>query len=90
MMSWKRQVDLDVSDKDLGKCAAGDKVSLTITGTIKSTRLGEKPKDAAEDYDSCCGCGISRGYPSSITIEMDEQKVKIGDDTFEALAEDNE
>lgn len=88
-MSWKRQVDLDVSDADLKKCSVGDKVSLTITGTIKSTRLGEKPKDSEDSYDTCCGCGISRGYPSSITIEMDEQKVKIGDTTFEALAEED-
>lgn len=88
-MSWRRTVELDVSDEDLKKCSAGQQVSLTITGTIKSTRMGEKP--TTSDYeDSCCGCGISRGYPSSISVEMDSQKVKIGDNTFEALAEDDD
>lgn len=87
---WKRQVDLDVADADLKKCSPGDKVILTISGVVKATRLGEKPSSSDGESDSPCCCGISSGYPSSITVEMDKQTVKVGDNQFEALAEQDE
>jgi hypothetical protein len=90
MASWKRTVEVDVKDEDLAKCPVGTKISMTITGTVKTARLGEKPKDMKDSDYECCGCGISRGYPSSLSIEMEKQSLKVGENQFDALAEDED
>lgn len=89
-MHWKRTVSIDVKDADLAKCPVGTKVSMTITGVVKEARLGEKPEGKTDSDYECCGCGISRGYPSSLSIEMDKQTIKAGENEFTALAEDED
>lgn len=86
---YKRTVSVDVKDADISKLPVGTKVSMTITGTVKRAALGDKP-EAYDGPSDCCGCGISRGWPSSVDIEMDKQTIKAGANEFESLGEEED
>lgn len=67
---------IDITNKDLKKLTVGDKVSVRVTGTVKSISAGEPPE------------GEYEGRPPEIRLEPDKVSIE-GSNVFADMAEED-